>query len=711
MQKIVILVILLSITGSVQGQDADNSGDQAADTAATEPAAGDQSADDQTAGDDASADAGAPADTDTEATDDGAADASDTDNTGDIAATDLQAADAADSDGVTTEPSADADDTETDGTDAAVADADNTADTGADGATGESAGDDAPATESRRRIRRLGDVARDTGTEWTLDIPQGLNVQQQPAIDVQVPDAQLNDQLQQVLIDQANSSDSQAVAAQLEAVMVEIEQRADTSLTGGDIQQAAAYISAINTLDANRAGLADRQTQLQSLRQLQTLQAQLAQALTDGRLLEPDDDNALAYVDQILAIDAANTQALTGRDDIQQRLIDQANELAGSLDFDQASAILEQAGGIDGGADIEAARQTLVDGRQAHAANLEEQSRTALDAGDLDQAELLLNDLIALGNADESAERLRQSIADVRQYGGMVPGQVFRDNYAGGSAQGPVMMVLPAGSFMMGSPESEEGRRDSESPQFRVTFQRGFALSQREISVGEFRRFIQSTGYRTDAERLRETSYYDEDSGRLATGDMSWENDYSGGRADDDLPVVHVSWNDANAYAQWLADATERRYRLPSEAELEYAIRGGTQTAYWWGDGSPGQDDTENVTGSGDLSSSRRRWNDSFENYEDGYWGPAPVANMQANPFGLFDINGNVKEWAADCWHVNYTRAPTDGSAWINAGCESRVVRGADWSSTPVQSRSAMRISARMQVRGPRVGIRLARDL
>ncbi len=735
MQKLLILVILLSIAGSVQGQDADNSDNQVADTA-VDSATGNT---DTTASgvDDEAIAAGVPAD----------------DGTGTADATTPGISDAASDEGVSVPATADGGetaDTSTDvpsdaetapggadddantgagagDVDTSSASVDNTAITGADdasvpavidGSNDTAAGDGSQdatdadtATTPRRQIRRLGDVTRDPGTEWTLDIPQGLNIQQQPTIDVQVPDTQLNNQLQQVLIDQANSTNSLEVAGRLETVLLVIEQRADANLTSGDIQQAAAYIAAITALDGNRAGLTARQTQLQSLLQLQTLQAQLDQAFVDDRLLEPDDDNALAYLNQILAIDATNAQALASRDELQQRLLDQADTLATSLDFEQASSLLDQIEALAGNADVDAARQALVDQRQAHAADLEDQSRAALDAGNLDQAEQLLNDLIALGNADQSAERLRQSIADVRQYGGMVPGQVFRDSYAGGSAQGPVMMVLPAGGFMMGSPDSEAGRRDSESPRFRVTFERGFALSQREITVEEFRRFIQSSGYRTDAERLRESSYYDEDSGRLGTGDMSWQNDYSGGRAEDDMPVVHVSWNDANAYAQWLADVTQRQYRLPSEAELEYAIRGDTQTAYWWGDDSPNQDDTENVTGSGDISSSRRRWNDSFENYEDGYWGPAPVANMQANPFGLFDINGNVKEWAADCWHVNYNRAPTDGSAWINAGCESRVVRGADWSSTPVQSRSAMRISARMQVRGPRVGIRLARDL
>ncbi len=699
MLKIILLAISISFAWSVMAQESGENSDQAEPVSASEAAEADGG---EAEGDDDTL----PAEGQTGA--------------GDNAGSDGQTAAPAE---LTDDPAQPpADDTAVDSSAATTAVSDDaSAEVPADGVSGDAGSaveveqgpgeDQPPAERQRRQIRRLGDIDRDAESEWTLDIPQGLIIQQQPSFNVQVPDQQLNDQLQQVLIQQANNPDSETVAEAVEGVLQNIEQNADVSLENGQLQQAAAYLNAINTLAAERPGLVERQARLQSLRDVEALQAQLTQAFVDDRLLQPEADNALSYINQILTIDPDNEQALTSRDELQQRLLERATVMGNELAFEQAGEMLDQIEEIGGNADIAAVRQLIQGQRLAHAADLENRSRTALDAGNIDLAEQLMNELIALGDADASAEALRKSIADVRQYGGMVPGQVFRDSYDGGNSEGPVMMVLPAGSFMMGSPESEPNRRDSESPLFRVTFARGFALSQREVSVAEFRRFIQSSGYRTDAERFRESSYYDEDTGRLATGAMTWQNDYSGGRADNDEPVLHVSWNDANAYAEWLADITQRRYRLPSEAELEYAIRGGTQSTYWWGDAEPPQDEIENVTGSGDISTSRRRWNDAFDDYEDGYWGPAPVATMSANPFGLFDINGNVKEWSADCWHVNYNRAPEDGSAWINPGCESRVVRGADWSSTPAQSRSAMRISARMQTRGPRVGIRVARDL
>lgn len=571
--------------------------------------------------------------------------------------------------------------------------------------------DEAVEGTGRRQIRRLGDVTRDAEEQWTLEIPQGLNVQRQSSIEVQLPDAQLNTQLQEALYDQANDPNSQEVADRLAGLVNSVEQRVDQSLAAGNIPLAATYLDALVVLDGGRNGIPDRQVQLQNLIQVDGLQELLGQALTDERLLEPEGDNVLEYASQILALDETNEQALSSRNEVQQRLLVRVSALSEELNFEQANELLEQVAAIPGDADIDTARQAIVAQGASHASTLESQARDALDAGNVDLAEQLLNELIAFSDATEATEVLRKSIADVRQYGGMVPGQVFRDSYSGGTIEGPIMIVLPAGSFMMGSPDEEEGHRSSESPRIRVTFERGFALSQREVSVDEFRQFIQNTGYRTDAERLRESTVYDHDTGRLGANQASWQDDYTGRRADDDLPVVHISWNDANAYVAWLAEVTERSYRLPSESELGYAIRGGSQTRYWWGNGSPSEDNVENVTGSGDISESRRRWNDAFDDYEDGNWGPAAVASFQPNPFGLYDINGNVKEWTADCWHVNYTRAPTDGSAWVNAGCESRVVRGSDWSSPPIQTRSAMRVSARMQTRGPRVGIRIARDL
>jgi formylglycine-generating enzyme required for sulfatase activity len=119
----------------------------------------------------------------------------------------------------------------------------------------------------------------------------------------------------------------------------------------------------------------------------------------------------------------------------------------------------------------------------------------------------------------------------------------------------------------------------------------------------------------------------------------------------------------------------------------------------------------ENLTGSGDTSRGRRKWEVYFEGYDDDHWGPAPVASFPANPFGLHDVGGNVGEWVMDCWHDSYIRAPADGSSWINPGCQQRVVRGGYWASSPEQARSAYRMKASESARDARIGFRIARDL
>jgi formylglycine-generating enzyme required for sulfatase activity len=248
-------------------------------------------------------------------------------------------------------------------------------------------------------------------------------------------------------------------------------------------------------------------------------------------------------------------------------------------------------------------------------------------------------------------------------------------------------------------------------PQHAVTLDKGFAMARSAVTVGQFREFVRASGYAPDSVKLGGASVYDERSGALRDDPRAtWQDDYAGRKAGDDLPVVNISWDDAKAYADWLSQRTGKIYRLPSEAEFEYALRGGTTSRYWWGDGTPTHP-VENLTGSGDRSHSGRRWSNSFRGYRDGYWGPAPVMSFAANPFGLYDINGNVSEWVADCWHDNYIRAPGNASAWLNPGCVAHVVRGGSWGSSPEQVDSAYRQGANGDVRSGRVGFRVVREL
>jgi formylglycine-generating enzyme required for sulfatase activity len=288
---------------------------------------------------------------------------------------------------------------------------------------------------------------------------------------------------------------------------------------------------------------------------------------------------------------------------------------------------------------------------------------------------------------------------------------VIRDRYLDIAGEAPAVVVIPTGEFVMGSPADEAGHADNEEPQRRVRIDVGFALGRNEVTVGDFGEFVRASKYVSDAERIGASSIYDEGSGRIVERrGTSWRDDYRGERATPTLPVLHVSWNDTQAYLAWLSQHTGKRYRLPSEAEFEYALRAGSPARYPWGEGNP-EKPVGNFTGEGDRSPSKRSWSLAFPRYSDGYWGPAPVRTFPADAFGLYDMEGNVSEWVEDCWHDNYVRAPRESSAWINPGCDRRVVRGGSWGSDPDQVRSAFRIAAASDTRSARVGFRIARDL
>jgi formylglycine-generating enzyme required for sulfatase activity len=393
-------------------------------------------------------------------------------------------------------------------------------------------------------------------------------------------------------------------------------------------------------------------------------------------------------------------------------MIERAQDLARDLDFESARRILDDAALVQENSErIEAARGEIAEFRKGYAEQLEVRAVQAMDDGRFDQAERVLIDLIALGGEQELVNQLRRRMEEARIYGGFRPGQIIRDHFVSGGAWTPESVVVSAGTFTMGSSAFEDGRKDNEGPQHRVTFRRGFAIGRTEVTVEQFRQFVDRTGYKSDAEKHGYAIVYDHLSGRLTRrDDISWEHDYEGQEAADDLPVVHVSWNDAAAFARWLSNGTGKPYRLPSEAEFEYALRAGSRGPYWWGDGSP-KKVLENLTGEDDVSRGRRQWNSYFKDYGDGHWGPAPVASFDPNPFGLHDISGNVGEWVMDCWHDTYIRAPADGSAWLNPGCKLRVIRGGYWASAPEQARSAFRLSAQPDRSEARVGFRIARDL
>ena len=220
------------------------------------------------------------------------------------------------------------------------------------------------------------------------------------------------------------------------------------------------------------------------------------------------------------------------------------------------------------------------------------------------------------------------------------PGDTFRD-----CGDCPELVVVPSGSFMMGSPSGESGRYDDEGPQHRVTFDRAFAVGVYEVTFGEWDACV-SDG--------RCGGYHPDDEG--------WDR----GRH----PVINVSWDDAKAYVKWLSGKTGKQYRLLSESEWEYVARAGTTTAYHTG----------------------RTISVSQANYDGNNYGTVPVGEFAPNGFGLYDVHGNVWEWVEDCWHDTYVGAPSDGSAWTSGGnCRYRVLRGGSWYNDPQTLRSAYR--------------------
>ena len=239
----------------------------------------------------------------------------------------------------------------------------------------------------------------------------------------------------------------------------------------------------------------------------------------------------------------------------------------------------------------------------------------------------------------------------------------------------PIMVGIPAGRFVMGSPVGESGRFDSEGPQHSVSV-KAFALGKYPVTSEQFLVF------------LKDTAYQPAPCNPIL--DMKWSAPQRGlafppsTAEPPKWPAVCLDWHDAEAYIAWLNTKirSERPllahssgpYRLPTEAEWEYAARAGTRTARWWGDAIGANKTNCNGCGS--------KWDNRVL---------ADVDSFAPNPFGLYGVLGNAWEWTADCWHPNYVDAPADGSAWIEKNCAKHVLRGGSWDNLPTFVRSAAR--------------------
>lgn len=480
----------------------------------------------------------------------------------------------------------------------------------------------------------------------------------------------------------------------------------------GDEADADRYLALFAELPHSDQELANVRERVKTLRTVTPLLAKAADDMKNGRLVGAGTDNALTLYRKVLSIDAGNKLADAGLATIEQSYLDRALAAAAQEHFDQADAILADAATIRPGSQaLLDTRGRIEDLRRRRAETILAQARSALDAGNPDLAEQLARQAQSVSSDLAGLDEFNVKLRNARLYASFSPGQVIHDRFLDIKGSAPALVVVPTGRFQMGSSDADGGAPDNEEPRHEVTIANGFALGQTEVTVAQFGSFVRATGYQTDAERSGSSSIYDENTGRMTNRHgVTWRDDYSGQPAGGALPVVNVSWNDAVAYLEWLTQHTGKHYRLPSEAEYEYALRAGSTTRYPWGDGNPTAV-VGNFTGSGERSPSRRSWAHAFAKYDDGYWGPAPVGKYPANRFGLYDMDGNVSEWVADCWHDNYVRAPHDGSAWVNPGCDRHVIRGGSWGSDPDQVRSAFRFSAPADTRSGRVGFRIARSL
>ncbi len=239
----------------------------------------------------------------------------------------------------------------------------------------------------------------------------------------------------------------------------------------------------------------------------------------------------------------------------------------------------------------------------------------------------------------------------------------------------PEMAVIPKRQFVMGSPAGEEERRDEEGPQHPVAIKAPFALGRFAVTLAEFGAFVEASGHPiADTYKnpgFSQTAHH---------------------------PAVGASWDDAVAYCQWLSKTTGKDYRLPSEAEWEYACRAGTQGPFWWG--SAISTDDANYAG-----------NYIYAGGKKGQYRKAtvPVESFKPNPWGLYQVHGNVLEWCADNWHENYRGAPEDGSVWQGGDATCRVLRGGSWVSNPRDLRAAARRRGNTGLRLDRLGFRVAR--
>lgn len=489
----------------------------------------------------------------------------------------------------------------------------------------------------------------------------------------------------------------------------QLDTQASTAIDNNDEGLLTTTIAKLKTLDKNNQEITSLKSTLASIKTINKLYKQGQQQIQNNQIVSIDSNDAWHTAKQCITIDANNSKSQQLVAQVNSILISNALRAAEETDFQLANSQIQQAQLLspNSGAVINAV-ENISGLKQQRYVWLEQQINQAISQVNLSRAKKMESQLKELGLSSSQLSEYQSEINRIETYGKYNPLDSFTDNSAS-QHDLPTMVVMPTGNYIMGSNNGAK----NESPTHQVSIGYGFAVSENEISVKEFTQFIKDTNYKTDAQINNSSKIFDNRTGRLKNKNhINWRHNYIGKKSKTNNPVIHVSWNDAHAYTNWLSDKTNKKYRMLSEAEFEYVLRAGSKSKYPWGDGTPIQI-TENLTGKKDKAkhNSRNTWKQGFDGYNDKHWGPAPIGSFIPNPFKLNDTAGNVMEWVTDCWHDSYTRAPINGMAWSNPGCQDHVIRGGSWSSAQNDFRSTHRFKARANFTDARLGFRIAVDL
>lgn len=414
-----------------------------------------------------------------------------------------------------------------------------------------------------------------------------------------------------------------------------------------------------------------------------TLLEDAGEALAANRLTTPPGSDALGLYEQVLNREPGNEEAREGLRQIVLRYLSLSGDALASGDPDRSAVFLMRATEVASSHEVNGDLSDSLDAaRRSTFDRLMASGREASNTGDLPTARERWS-LAGRLMPGESAPR-RALAALEQDIAGDSGTERFRDVMSGGG-QGPEMMRVPAGEFEMGNDASGT---------VTVTVDRPFAMSRREITVAEFQRFAEASGY-AGADHGCEVyenkwQYYEQ---------FNWQS--PGFPQQADHPVVCVSWNDAQAYVAWLSVQTGEGYRLPSEAEWEYAL-------------STGSDMSEMVCSQGNIADlwlrSRFPREEAFD-CADGSYFTASVGSWPPNEYGLYDLVGNVREWTLDCWNGDHRRRPEGQGAWLSGDCGDRVIKGSSWLTGKPGISPAHRLGEPVDAAYNAVGFRVVREV